>query len=312
MNLNLIFNPNFFKNNNYLALQQFLDVLNDNVIIIDDKNGNISSEIATIISNLKCKEQKNLEIYFTYLLANKTFKCNINVKENFEEFINQCTLKGFPVDYVMSENVKNEKDINLDNTTKIFKKMRDLRNLFIIKDHATLSLYKEHLTNTIWCSPKIKIVAKEFLKSCYPKYFPKEKQFDTRGYRNSVKKGCAEIMHIISKFRNISDQKKELYIYTEGPKNLDENLKYQIKGEVIKDFFNEFLDFIDIRINLIDWKKPRLEKTEHTVHGREISGKYGGLQTEFTPFELFEDAKGFIKIKKHEYNWIKETKYPWL
>ena len=212
MNLNLIFDPNFFKNNNYLALQQFLDVLNDNVIIIDDENGNISSKIATIISNLKCKEQKNLEIHFTYLLANKTFKCNINLKENFDEFISQCTAKGFPVDYVMSENVKNEKDINLDSTTKIFKKMRDLRGLFIIKDHITLSLYKEHLANTIWCSPKIKIVAKEFLKSCYPKYFPKEKQFDTKGYRNSVKKGCVEIIHIISKFRNISDQKKN-YIF---------------------------------------------------------------------------------------------------
>jgi len=312
MNLNLIFDPNFFKNNNYVALQQFLDVLNDNVIIIDDKNGNISSEIATIISNLKCKEQKNLEIYFTSLSANKTFKCSVNIKENFDEFINQCTLKGFPVDYIVSRNLKSEKHINLDNTTKIFKEMRDLKSIFLIKDDKTLSLYKEHLASTIWCSPKVKIVAKEFLKGCYPEYFPKEKHQDSKRYKNAVKKGCAEIMNIISKFRNISDQKKELYIYTEGPKYHDENFKYQIEDKVIKDFFHEYLDYIDIKINLIDWKKPRFEKTEHTVHGREISGKYGGLQTEFTPFELFEDAKGIIKIKKHEYNWIKETKYPWL
>ena len=286
-----------------------------NIIIIQDNEKTLLNKI---IKHKKVSEQKikNTEIFLTSLI-NGTNKLDYTVKEkynnNFVNFIKSLQSKDYPIQMIISD-----KQINgsvqtfllddFDKITQIIEKYSQRHkvtdNEILLENENNSNItshddYEKILFNTFWCSSKIQIVAKEFFEAIVLNKRNKELN------QNTYSKGLKIITKIFNQIENLTEQKIELEIIS-GVKGAFMN-DFKMNSKNLVDEAINFLNKIDTRytLRLLKWDRGD-EKTTGEGHGRRIYSSYGGIETEYPPYELFNNN---LEYKDMWIQWIGEKEH---
>jgi len=286
-----------------------------NIIIIQDKEKALLNKI---IKHERIYEQsiKNTEIFLSSLI-NGTNRLDYTIKEkynnDFIDFIKNLQTKDYPIQIIISDkkidgSAKTFLLEDFDKITQIIEKYSQRHKItdneiFLQNENnsniASHDDYEKILFNTFWCSSKIEIVAKEFFEGIVLNKKNKEK------HQNTYSKGLKVISKIFDQVENLTEQKTELEIISGVQSKYMDDFKMNSKNLVDEAF--DFLSKIDPRftLRLLRWDRGD-ENTAGEGHGRRIYSNYGGIETEYPPYELFNNN---LDYKDIWIQWIGEKEH---
>ena len=320
MNVNIVLDSDYICNKLNDGEEDIINNLftyfknKSNIIIIQDNNKTLLKKIA---KHEKISDQniKNTEIFLTSLI-NGTNKLDYTVKEkydnNFINFIKSLQIKDYPIQIIISDkkidgSVQTFLLDDFDNIAQIIEKYSQRHkvtdNEILLENEKNSNIashddYEKILFNTFWCSTKIRIVAKEFFEAIV---FSKNKELN----QNTYSKGFKIITKIFNQIENLIEQKIEIEIISGVKGKFMNNFKMDSKNLV--DEAINFLNKIDHRftLRLLKWDTGD-EKTTGEGHGRRIYSNYGGIETEYPPYELFNNN---LNYKDMWIQWIGEKEH---
>lgn len=321
MNVNIILDSDYICEKLSEGKEVSIDYLftyfknKSNIIIIQDNEQNL---IRNIVRHEKINEQniKNTEIFLTSLI-NGTNKFDYTIKEKYENdfiaFIKNLKNQDYPLQIVISDKEidSSVKTFLLEDFDAIAKAIEKYSQRHKVTDNEILlnkendsnvtshNEYEKILFNTFWCSSKITLIAKEFFEATVLNKKNKEMN------QNTYSKGLDIIIKILNKIEDLIEEKVELEIIS-GVSDRFMN-DFKMKSKSLTDEAFEFLSKIDPRFKLtiLHWN-PGNESSIGEGHGRRIYSDFGGLETEYPPYELFNNK---LEYKDMWIQWIGDKEH---
>ena len=320
MNVNIVLDSDYICSKLSEGKEDAIDVLftyfkqKSNIIIIQDDEKNL---LKNIIRHKKLRDQniKNTEIFLTSLIngTNKDFAVNEKYDNDFLKFVQTLKDRKYPLQIIVSDKKIDDsvETFRIEDVEKIFEIIEKYSQRHKVTDNEILLQngknsniashddYEKILFNTFWCSSKIQIVAKEFFEAIVLNKRNKELN------QNTYSKGLKIITRIFNQIENLTEQKIELEIIS-GVKGAFMN-DFKMNSKNLVDEAINFLKKIDPRytLRLLKWDRGD-EKTTGEGHGRRIYSNYGGIETEYPPYELFNND---LEYKDMWIQWIGEKEH---
>jgi len=316
MNVNIVLDSDYICSKLSEGKEEAIDVLftyfkqKSNIIIIQDNEKII---LRNIIKHQKLKEQniKNTEIFLTSLIngTNKDFAVSEKYENDFLKFVQILKDREYPVQIVISDK-KIDPSIEtflIEDVDKIFEiiekssqkhRVTDNEKLLTEKNINILSFieYEKILFNTFWCSSRITIVAKEFWEGVEKGKFAEKN-------RAGYKRGLEYLIKIFNQIEKITKKKVEIEIITGIKEKFWDEIKMSPRksSDSVYDFLRSVNPNINFKLKILKWDIGD-ETIVGEAHGRRIYSDYGGLETEYHPFDLFN----YSKYKDTSFHWIGE------
>ena len=316
-----------------------------NIIILQDKNGKILNKIVKRL-NETLEETPDLQLpyltgFITELGKGTTNEYDFVTNEKFEsdttEFVEKLKSKNYPLNIIISDksnkfNIMNDTDTlkkidvcPLDKTDLIFDKLENYSQEFDItnnidtlkkndekkdnkKPMINFDQYQNFLINTFWCSKNIVIVAKEFYDGFFSKNregFPNEQRRSDN--RDRYSEGFKFLFNCFEKIETFTGEKPNIEIITGITIHDIEDFNFNGKKNA-----NEMITFLEklnnsfiFSLKIYEWNAGD-ERFPGKGHGRRIFSEYGGLKTEYMPFEIHS------KRDRHNQIFFKNTSCQWI
>lgn len=345
MNVNVILDTDYIcsqlsNNESSIRVANLFMLLKNksNIIILQDNNNNILKNIVHQVQynfeNIETSDLDHAIIFITELAKgtdNFTFVTKENYENNIINFINVLKEKNYPVNLFISDKKIEELECfsleELDSIYRILEKWskkhtvsnnKEILNLKDKTNKINFNEYKKVLFNTFWCSSKITIVAREF----YDAYFTTKKDPIGRSYaqkhKDEYEKGFRFLFNILEKIEILTEKKVTIEVVSGimNYRNVDDFKRNKHKKlNDITEYLNSINDKFDFSTRIIKWDVGD-ERYIGEGHGRRIYSDYGGLETQFMPFEMYKkDSKSdnfyhkdtsFFFINEESYlNWNK-------
>ena len=321
MNVNIILDSDYICSKLSEGKEISIDYLftylknKSNIILILDSEQNL---LKNIIRHEKLNSQdiKNTEIFLTSLV-NSANKYNFSVKEKYEDdfikFVKNIEDRNYPLQIIISDKKIESSAVTflLEDFDKIAQLIEKHSQRHKITDNETLlanennsniashDQYEKILLNTFWCSSKISLVAREFFEATVLNI--RNKDMNQKTYL----KGLRVFIKILDKIENLINEKVELEIISGVSDRYINDFKMRSKS--LTDEAYEYLSKIDTRLKLkiLHWN-PGNESSIGEGHGRRIYSEFGGLETEYPPYELFNNK---LEYKDMWIQWIGENEH---
>ncbi len=344
MNLNLVIDPKYIcnelsiKNEKKIGANRvanlFKTLNKKQIIILIDKNRKSINEIlkylVSIESELDQNDTNTIEIFLSSLVNNSDladFESDVEYEGDIEKFLNNLFLKEYPLQALVSDK-KDKKNLNVfsvEENDKIEELLEEYRKEYIVSDNKSFreksqnvfsyKKYQKTLFNTLWCSTDIFIIGKEFFVNYY-KHPKKEPNYFMN--RELYYDGLKFTLKPLIKNTNYTKTKTNMTIVTGLTSAEIKNFKseFAIKvqsNDILSEFRSIFKDNFNFNLVVLKWEKGD-EITAGTGHGRKIYGKYGGFNTSYMPFEIYQnpynrELKKRIKSKKNNgFQWFDPNK----